>query len=203
MSSATLIALLTFAAAQPSNQQEQVGTAVQVADTYEEEPGFLETTWPLWLDDDFDPLVSKGLWTFWLGGCIPVVPFGNIWLPIVVIDAPLDMGEYLLDAIIIEIVHLVPHLLVIPAAFVLIFAGAIAGVASGGGGLNLPLFLGGFAAGYGLLALNGICLAVNWLWCVPVATANAYNRAVAAERASFRRRAEIAPVPRGDVAMAF
>ncbi len=209
MTPALLAAAIVLTPALPATESAPMAGAALAAGVEtasyddESEPGLLERMWPLWLDDDLDPLVERGVWTFWIGGFIPVVPFGNIWLPLVLIDAPIDSPGYLLDALLIEVVHVLPHLLLFPVAFAVIFGGSFAGIALGQEAA-LPIALGSFIGGFGLMAANGVCLAANLLWCLPVATANAFDRAVDRERASYRRSdTGMAPAARGELAMAY
>jgi hypothetical protein len=130
----------------------------------------MDRWWPLAFDDDLAKPVDDSLLFFFLAG-VPCLPFGHIWLPFLIVGENPD--GYLLEAILLWVIHAAPHFLIAaittPVAFVPFIGAPIAGL----------LGLANCALGIG-----------NCLYFMPVAYANAYSRhikAAAGSTASARR----------------
>lgn len=155
----------------------------------------LERYFPTTLDEELHPEVEAALWTFFLGGVLPI-PFGAMLVPFVLLpDLP---RQYLVDSIIAYLVHAVPVVLTAPFAIVGGLAGFYAGLfglitgayaaifsvfvaqqnpAGAGACLAVPLGLLCFAGSVAICEVAYVgAILVNTYWCVPVAIANAANR---------------------------
>lgn len=146
------------------------------SDEEDGELGFVERYFPFSLTKDMHPAVEDIIWSFWVANFIPVIPFPQIWLPMVALEGDVP-SDYLLDAIIVYALHIAPHLALLVVGLPLLVLGAIPYV---GWFLILPC----------ALACNGanlIGLVVNAWYLLPVALANTMDRDLKAEIAAGER----------------
>lgn len=158
-----------------------VATAAAPASAVEvENPAVLERYAPIVLESERHPEVDERLGMFFLGG---LLPFGQVYLPLI------DGGEYgdgyLVDAGLIALVHLLPHVFL----FALIVSTPL---------VVIP-FVGWIlvAMVYAVQVANILAFLVNNFYCTPVAVANEANRHALGktkETAGGRRSAPLVPL---------
>lgn len=130
------------------------------------EKDFFAKYFPFSFEDPLHPAVDENLWTFWVG---LLVPFGQLWLPFIVIDdVPKD---YFVDALLIYIVHVVPHVILSVLAFAPICLLPCAAVPYVGL-LCIPIIP---LSIFGCHSINGLLGLANGLYLIPVALANSMS----------------------------
>lgn len=176
-----------------------------------EEPDFLERFFPLGLDANLHPVVDENLWSFWAGTLVSAfIPFAQVWLPMVLVEEV--PKQYVLDALVIYLLHVAPVAITALPAFMVAYVGFLVGfiglTAGGCGGTGVGLLAAPCAImglGLGCVGVWAAVSLVNTWWCMPVAFANAYSRALIAEDAqgTSRRRVDVLRRRRTSTAMAY
>lgn len=160
-------------------QREPKRSPRAAAPASDEEPGFFDQYFPFALSDDLHPAVDDIIWSFWVANLVPIVPFAQIWLPVVLLEPDTPDG-YLVDAIIVYASHLAPHAVLFAIGFPLLILGAVPYI---GWFVFLPC---------GLLCngLNFAGLLANAWYLMPVAFANNLSRRLKIEDGEIASRNE-------------
>lgn len=190
------------------------GPAADAAADEEAEPGLLETHFPTDFDEPLHPLVDENIWAFFVGAVLPF-PLGPVLLPLIVIDG-LEK-DFLAEALITYLLHMVPPIVAAPFAGILAALGLYAGLFGVVGGFYAALFSvfasqqNPSAAGaclaipLGLLCFAGaalvtdvlfaVAVTTNAYWCTPVAIANSASRTLYRAEAEGKRKRSLLELP--------
>lgn len=147
------------------------------------EPTFFEKYFPLSLSDELHPELDDNVWVFWLVQVLPVFVAPQAWVTPMMLDGEAP-DDYVTDAIIVYLTHLVPHACLYAATLPC---------------LIIPWV--NFCA-IGCIVLNGVACVGNFAYLMPVAFANRMNDGYVPGGTPPKRGSEWLDAPRRDDALA-